>query len=663
MCGIAGILRVHTPGTTPPPPGQAIPERWLDLLDDAIRHRGPDGAGRFRDRALDADGRTLDVALVHRRLSIIDHAGGAQPMVREGVGAPDAGLVAVVLNGCIYNHRELRAQLQPLGHAFSSDHSDTEALLFGWRAWGEGVFDRLDSMHACALWDHAAARLVVSRDPFGEKPLYLAAHAALGLYAFAGCPKALHDLLHELGDDDDPREARWHPVTIASAIKLGTVAWTQTLGGVGQLAPGCTAEAPAREHDPRPHAPLTRGFRPIRHAHAARWLKEPRVTPEHTEDALDRLLKDSVARRLDADVPVACLLSGGVDSSLVAWHARGRPLTTLCVRMPHARYDESGHALHAARIIGSTHHTIDVAAHPAEDLVRLIDTLGQPFGDSSLLPTYWACKAARDHAKVVLAGDGGDELFRGYERYQAITPLALLQWLGPLLRLIPRGVLKETDPKSAWSKLSRLVQAARGAGYEDLVSIFPREDLAALVGRSLAHHAGTDSRADDPWTWEILDHLPDVLLRKTDHASMLAGVELRAPMLDRALAEFALRLPPRVLTPDRQRKGLLRAVARRYFPDELVDRPKMGFAVPLGSWFRDDFGGMRTLLLDALHAADPFPTAILGFELNRATVRRLIDEHLAGTRDHAQRLYMLLVLAIWCRGMSGRTHPPQSGNA
>jgi asparagine synthase (glutamine-hydrolysing) len=319
--------------------------------------------------------------------------------------------------------------------------------------------------------------------------------------------------------------------------------------------------------------------------------------------------------------------------------------------MPDPRYDESGFAAACAVAIGSDHTTLDCDGEPASDLVRLIHTLGLPFGDSSLLPSYWVSAAARQSVKVALSGDGGDELFIGYDRYWAADRLlkaGLLAWL-------PAGWIPARDPKSWTAKAARLINAARGMGYLDLISVFPTQDLRRLLGRSERTELPNQARAGGniAVAWDVMHYLPDDLLRKTDSASMQHSLEVRCPFLDPLLAVACLSAPLQDLIPGGQRKGLLRAIARRYLPAEIVDRPKQGFAIPIGEWFRTDYGGMKQLLMDHLGSAEPWGPASLGIDLNMAFVRRMIDEHMNEKRDHSQRLYMLLVLSIWAKWVGG----------
>jgi asparagine synthase (glutamine-hydrolysing) len=325
-------------------------------------------------------------------------------------------------------------------------------------------------------------------------------------------------------------------------------------------------------------------------------------------------------------------------------------LTTICVRMPDERYDESRYASQVAQLIGSRHHTVDVAADPASDLIALITQLGLPFGDSSLLPTYWACRAASREVKVLLTGDGGDEVFYGYERYQVA---AMLQWFRPIAWLIPLALLRENDPKSRSSKLARLVRAARLDSFTSLLALFQQSDLDQLLPPHVERRVGWGATlwAQSVRENDLRDHLESDMLRKVDTASMAVPVETRAPFLDQNLLRELIGLTPAQAMPRGQRKGLLRNIARKHLPAEIVDRPKMGFAIPIGEWFRSDFGGMKQLLMDHLQSSEPWGPPALGIELNMKFVRRMLEEHMSGRRDHDQRLYMLLVLSIWARSL------------
>jgi len=629
-------------GVPPPPAHESIPEGWLDAIDEAIKHRGPDGQGRFRDRAVRVDGSVVDVALVHRRLAIIDPACGQQPMVSERGRSAAEGLVAVVFNGCIYNHRELRRELEGLGHRFTTDHSDTEVLVHGWREWGGNLPSRFDSMHAAAVWDRDRASLFLTVDSTGEKPLFhTPVESSTHLVAFSSSALALYRLATITGQYSGIDS---HPFGLKDLLQYGFLT-------EGLYTPLLNAWRV------RPRVPFLFAttnkvqlevFTRERHRFSGRqrsgWCPDP-SKEQATAVNLEELLTAAVASRLETDVPLGTFLSGGVDSSLVtllAKRALGK-VQSFCLRMPDPRFDESRHAEIAAAAIGSQHTTLECSPNPASDLIALIGQLGWPLGDSSLLPTYWLSKAAREHVKVVLAGDGGDELFGGYERYRGAKYLARYRHA---LASIPLPLIlsgTRTD------RARRLMAAARGAGYPDLLAIFPTEDFSRLTGHSGRKpwgHGHSDPVAEAIY-FDLCNYLPGDLLPKVDTASMAVALECRAPLLSKHLVESAFNTPIDVLMPGGQRKGLLRALARKYLPAGIVDRPKQGFAIPIGEWFRSDYGQMKTLLLDHLNAAEPWPG--IGIELNRRFVQQMLDEHMNRKRDHSQRLYMLLVLSIWAR--------------
>ena len=699
MCGIAGILRTWQPGQAPPAHAEAIPEAWLDILDESIKHRGPDGRGRFRQRVTRPDGTVVDVALVHRRLSIIDHADGAQPMVIGGTAlggtAPGGtaqravsqvphraqrpaavnqplisregrpytplrahacpkcgdGVVAVAFNGCIYNHRELRRELEAAGHVFHTDHSDTEVLLHGWREWGDALAEHLEAMFALGLFDSSSGKVVIGRDYAGEKPLYATKRESGRAYIFSSSAAGILRLGDALRLDRTPLGAGY--IDGSNHIEHHLPIWIGRGFDWEMPVPDFEEICPSTAWSALPIEQVWGGV-PWR----SNWA--PRATePLADLDEVERLLDGATHSRLEADVPIGCLLSGGVDSSLLAAMARRhRPdIASFTVRMPAAAFDESQYAERVAQHLGLRYTTLDCDARPAEDLLKLIHQLGVPFGDSSLLPTHWLCRAVRQTATVAISGDGGDELFCGYERHTVQHRFGRWAWL---LGLIPPGVFPRRDPKSPLTKASRLVEWCRRSLSID---IFDDHDDAALRGVKSPRRRGGLAQAVDQPRSDFGYYLPCDILRKTDSASMASALEVRSPFLSSGSIAFGLASPLAALMPHGQRKGLLRALARRYLPAEIVDRPKMGFAVPIGEWFRTDYGGMRQLLYDHLEAADPFPgLAEAGVELNRAFIARMLREHDAAGerslnpwhgRDHSQRLYMLLVLSIWCRWLKG----------
>jgi len=639
VCGIGGILRTD---------GEPIPDEWLDAIDARIAYRGPDGAGRFRDRVefVDENGRkrVVEVALVHRRMAIIDLEDGGQPMVSERGRDDSEGLIAVVFNGCIYNHRELRKELESRGHVFVTDHSDTEVLIHGWREWGMRLHDEIIGMYSFGLWDRSHMTLAIGRDRFQKKPLWYKEtewtnpRERRALVAFSSEVTALEEIQINALDVQDGGDLPFH----VEYLQLGysrehglsrsiTRTDLKNLGGDTWWRFGTFRAASKRNSD--------FFFGPIEFA------DKPAT--------YEQLIERAVARRLEADVPLGCFLSGGVDSSLIAHFAKKHKddLMTFSVRMPDARYDESEHAERVAKHLGTDHHALEVSMNPAEDLVHLIDLLGQPFGDSSILPTYWVSKAAREHVKVALSGDGGDELFIGYERYLAAPILAKHD---KLLAKIPSAVLRKAHPKSKIAKFARLGDMARDyphIGISAMESIFTQAQIAELT--NLPSPSGRGAGGEGEWfdaiaalrDFDLHNYLPYDLLRKVDTASMAVALEVRCPFLDRDLASAVLATPIEELIPNGERKGLLKQIARKHLPKDAIDRPKMGFAIPIGEWFRSDFGGMRTLLLDHLNSADPFGP----IELNRKAVQRFVDEHLSGRADHSHRLFTLLTLSIWAR--------------
>lgn len=665
MCGLAGILRTD---------GGHIPETWLDAMLESIRHRGPDGSGRYRDE-VSRDGRVIRLAMVHARLAIIDPEDGAQPMVDEGVdqehggsmhslGAGDtlsiaahrraqaaASTLAVCFNGCIYNHRVLRRELTDAGHRFRTDHSDTEVLLKGYRAWGEALPGRLEGMFAYALWERDGAVLTLARDRCGEKPLYWWSGTQEGghLLVFGSSVTAvIRALQSAYGEAFPPMDTMQIRQTLVNGYSSGGTPWVGL-----QEAPRAgyvrieAAKVGMGALSGRRYWTGTQGGTRTRLLHLS-------------ESTAEELLRRSVRERMEADVPLGCFLSGGVDSSLVAAFAQeamteeGKKLQTFTLRMPEAEYDESKIAEQVAVHLGTEHVTLSCQPSPAEDLERLIGLLGMPFGDASILPTYWLSREAKKHVKVALAGEGGDELFLGYERYRAISILKRWGWL---LSLTPTGCLNRAEEKSHGHRLWRLATAAVHGGYADLVRIFPTPMVATLFGREATGDLSRYRSLELALDHDFRSYLPGDLLRKVDTASMAAALEVRCPFLDSNVIEATLSAPPETLMPHGELKGLLKAIARRRLPLEAVDRPKMGFAVPIGRWFRSDFGGMRQLLLDRLNE----PGSYVPLPLSPESVQWIIREHMEERVDHGHRLFGLLTLAIWNRLRRAASHGCSGG--
>jgi asparagine synthase (glutamine-hydrolysing) len=621
MCGIAGIVDGD---------GRALDREALGRMTDAMRLRGPDDAGVW------ADGAAL---LGHRRLSIIDLGGGHQPMA-----TPEGDLV-VVFNGEIYNFRELRARLEALGHRFASN-SDTEAILHAYRAWGPEGVRELDGMFAFALWDARARRLVLARDRFGKKPLYYFTDGRM--LAFASTLTALleHPRVPRKLDDD----------ALAEYLALEYVVAPRTiLAGVRKLEPATVMTfdvATGRAEASRYWTLRVAGPSDVH-----------RIDEREAEAELHRRLAAAVRKRLVADVPLGVFLSGGLDSSTVtALAAAARSgVRTFSVRFSDPSFDESRFARRVAAHLGTAHVEEELSLDDAARIVeRLGDILDEPVADGSVIPTYLLSMFARRHVTVALGGDGGDELFAGYPTYVAHR---LAAWAGPLARPSLVGPLRQI---AAWLPVShdnfsfdfkvKKMLAGLAAPPDERNAVwmgaFERPQLAALLGvpapdvyraARARYHEGAGVHLERVLYQDVGLYMCHAVLAKVDRASMAASLEVRAPLLDTAVAEFVGALPLGMKLRGLDGKRLLKRLGRRFLPSEIVDRPKKGFGMPTGRWLRAELGPLaRAALTDgrSLAASGRFV---------RAEVERLLDEHQRGAVDHRQRLWALLVLELWRR--------------
>ncbi len=637
MCGIAGILRFDD---------RPVDRDRLGRMLAQVQHRGPDGIGiEAHDRC----------GLAHARLSIIDLLSGHQPMQVDEAAASDGrthGPLSLVFNGEIYNHRRLRKQLDKRGHAFHSDHSDTEALLFGYRQWGDELPKHLHGMFAFAVWNRLDRSLFLCRDRAGKKPLYYwrcpdgreVVFGSLVATVVAGLPEGVRP------EVDD--------AALLNYLRLGYPFARSMVAGIEEVPPAHWLKFDADG------GMTTRQY----------W-RPPPVSRTSTSlglfAAMEEVVTESVHRRLEADVPLGCFLSGGIDSSLIAALAQnqlkqlgGGRLKTYSVAMPDLDYDESRHANHVAKHIGADHMVLETRIGDTfADLERLMNVSGEPTADSSLLPTHWLCKAARGHVRVALSGDGGDEMFGGYDRYRAIR---LLRRAGGVVRQLPASLFDESQPRTKRARLARLIHAAQAGPdadrqYHSMIHLFDDADIAALMpdrfGETLDPPiAALPGWEDEPDTvhaamrWDLNHYLPFELLRKVDRASMAVAIEVRCPLLDTSVADLAGHIPPHLLMPRGKPKGLLRQLAAKWLPPEIVGRPKRGFAVPIGTWF-------RTGLRDALHDRLTGPElGEIGCDPNR--VRSLFEQHQQRTHDHTHRLFALLQLVIWRRWLASPNVPP-----
>jgi asparagine synthase (glutamine-hydrolysing) len=587
------------------------------------------------------------------------------------------GLLAVTFNGCIYNHRELRSELIALGHRFNSDHSDTEVILHGFRQWGTGLIHRLDGMFAIAVYDRTRGQVTLMRDAAGQKPLWYCETGVASMPAGTQRVQATGERVLMFASLPAPLLATVFAASPAGVDLQSLTRWlhqgydTQSLyGPIRQVFPG--------EVVVWPPVSSRQGIK------ADKWSEQRSVElPARSRvaggglnaDALDARLQQIMPMHLDADVPLGCFLSGGIDSSLIAAYASKHraDLRAFTVAMPAGSYDESPLARQIAHHLKIDHQVLACdAGSAASDLVQLISLLGLPLGDSSLLPTYWVSRAARQHVRVALSGDGGDELFGGYDRYRAARLLA--RWKSWLSR-VPVAPGLGLDPKSRRTRAARLLTAARNLGYVDLTAIFPSPMLRALMPQ----HAGASGlpcevlvspeglAPKDPLRLDFDTYLPGDLMMKVDTASMAVALEVRAPLLSQPIRDAALATPLETLMPGGRLKGLLRELAGRHLPADITRAPKRGFSIPLGDWFRSDFGKLRQLLLDHLTSSEPFGKSSLGIDLHRPTIQRLLDEHLGMGScsrpmvDHSQRLYMLLTLSIWAKGLSSHAQIGRPG--
>jgi asparagine synthase (glutamine-hydrolysing) len=598
-------------------------------MGELLAHRGPDGEGWWVDGP---------VGLVHRRLAIVDLSeAAAQPMTTAD------GRLRIAYNGEIYNFPALRRELEARGARFRT-RSDTEVLLAAYRAWGLACLDRLRGMFAFALWDAEARRLLLARDRIGKKPLYY--HLDADGLAFASEPKAF------LADP------AWRP-----EVDLGAISHYLTY----QYVPTPLSAFREVRRLPAAHAlVLEEGRLATRRYWQLAYAPKHRVTAaEATEELLVRL-RDAVRCRLLSDVPLGAFLSGGIDSSLVVAliaEASGAPVRTFSIGFEQARYDELGAARLVARRYATDHHEFVVGPEAAALLPRLVWHYNEPYADSSAVATYALAGLARRHVTVALTGDGGDESFAGYRRCRAHV---LARRWGPVMRPLrrPLGALlgmPRGRAATAVGPARRFVDAiaespahrhARWIGHfaPDLKAELCTEefrrgaavaDAVEVLERAFAD-GGAEETVDRALAADVATYLPDDLLVKVDIATMAHGLEARSPFLDHELMEWAARLPPGLKLRGRTPKYLCRELARRLLPPELVDRPKHGFAVPIGDWLRAE---LRPLLEDVLR--DP-RTRRRGY-FHARVVDRLVDEHVRGVRAWSFQLWNLLVLELWHR--------------
>lgn len=613
MCGIAGIIDFKGRFT--------MDTSLLESMAYPLRFRGPDQQGQLIERS-----DRMQVGLTHRRLSIIDLSEeGRQPMTTAD------GRCTIVFNGEIYNYRELRA-VMPIGTEFRSE-SDTEVILHVYRAWGiEKCLDLLEGMFAFAILDRDREELILARDRFGEKPLYY--FQADGALAFSSDIRSFNAL--PIAKTIDPYAAGYFFSELSTPSEHSI--WKE----VGKL--------------PASHYLRFGGDGPGVHRY---WDLDYRHKVNHTlEDSIDHvgsLLDDAVKSRMVADVPVGCFLSGGLDSSLVALHAAkhcsGR-LKTFSVGFEHEAFNELPYARQVAEHIGSDHHEIVLSAKDLNVVNQLLMEYGEPFADSSQIPSYHVARFAARHVKAVLGGDGGDEVFAGYGTH--IQAYRMQLWyekraLKPVLQLIAplKGNGKANYLQGVMGRdVATLASALdRGMGFNPLQL---SRLLSDSVSRSAASAEGQRIMADalkaadgvfDPLLYACMrTRLVNDYFVKTDRATMFNSLELRTPMVHRGLVEYVSSLPYTHLRKDGNSKHILKALLARHFPPEFVNRKKMGFGIPIGQWIRT---GWRGQFEEVIRQRQQL------IAIDYSFVDRLMADHMDGKADHTHRLWAVYVFHRW----------------
>ncbi|UXZ99286.1 asparagine synthase (glutamine-hydrolyzing) [Pseudomonas phytophila] len=646
MCGIAGQLRL----------GQSTDVSLLDectRMANAILHRGPDDHGVWVEPS-------AGVGLAHRRLAIVDLSpAGHQPM------ASTSGRYVMVFNGEIYNHVDLRRQLEKNGFLPAwRGHSDTETLLAAFDAWGvEQALKQCVGMFAIALWDLDKKELVLARDRLGEKPLYYGwqGQGNDAVFFFGSELKALraHPSFHAAVDRN----------SLALYFRHNYIPAPHSIyQGVHKLQPGSILTVSAE----RPVPSIREYWSVLETVIAGTESRQAARSPTDAVNELEALLKSAVAQQMMADVPLGAFLSGGIDSSTVVALMQSqstRPVKTFTIGFHEKDYNEAEHAAAVAKHLATDHTELYITPQEAMSVIPLLsDIYDEPFSDSSQIPTFLVSQLARQHVTVSLSGDAGDELFSGYTRYTAASKA----W-GKLSR-VPLSVRRTAASSimalspDTWSKLTSWIPSPifrhrfgdklhKGAGvlasssidhlYHGLVSHW--SDPAQLViggnePQTLLTGNMPELKDLDPvermMALDLLTYLPDDILTKVDRASMAVTLESRVPMLDHRVVEFAWQLPQSLKQRDGVGKWALRQVLYRHVPQSLIDRPKMGFGVPIDAWLRGPLREWAETLLDESRLRQE------GY-LHPEPIRQKWAEHLSGSRNWAYHLWDVLMFQAW----------------
>ncbi len=644
MCGIAGYWNLSNQFS------QADSQGIVTAMTDTLVSRGPDSSGVWLDRS-------AGVALGHRRLAILDLSPeGAQPML-----SPDARY-AIVFNGEIYNFAELRSDLNQQGYQFRG-HSDTEVMLAAFMEWGlTAAVQKFIGMFAFALWDAQEHRLHLCRDRAGEKPLYYGWFGDTLLFGSELKALVAHPQWQGQIDTD----------ALTLFVRYGYIPAPHSIyQGISKLTPGTSISFGGEQ--PQTATPVA--YWDL-HTVVEKGLCEP-FTGSDTQaiDYLERLLRETIQAQMVADVPLGAFLSGGIDSSTVVALMQAqssRPIKTFSIGFTEQKYNEAEYAKAVAAHLGTEHTELYITAQDALDVIpKLPQLYDEPFADSSQIPTFLLSKMTREHVTVSLSGDAGDELFGGYSRYfLGIDIWQKISWIPVEMRRFYAELLVSVQPER-WDLIidkigefiPRLkdVQAGRKihkiAGvlsskqplelYRELISIWKNPGKIVLN----SHEPQTIVTHPPDWIYRLdfaeqmmyldsMSYLPDDILVKVDRAAMAVSLESRVPFLDRRIIEFAWQLPLSMKLRNGQGKWVLRQVLNRYVPKELIDRPKMGFGVPIDSWLRYELRDWAESLLDE-HRLERE-----GF-FNVATVRQQWDEHRSGKFDRSYSLWNILMFQAW----------------
>jgi asparagine synthase (glutamine-hydrolysing) len=629
MCGIAGILDLQA---------RPVEPSLLRRLCDVLAHRGPDDEGDYIKGP---------VALGQRRLAILDLAGGRQPMGNED------GTVWITFNGEIYNFRELRAGLEGRGHRFAT-RSDTEAIVHAYEQYGSACVKEFRGMFAFALWDQPRQTLLLARDRVGKKPLFYA--EVDGQWVFAS---ELQALLRHPGL---AREVDW--AALDDYLTYGYVPAPKTIfRGVHKLPPAhwlTLRLRPDGSGDPEIH---------VERYWQLAYEPKLRLSEADAADGLLEVLREAVRLRMIADVPLGALLSGGIDSSIVVAlmsQLSDRPVKTFSVGFDDQEFNELPHARRVAERCGTEHHELIVRPNALEVLPALVRHYGEPYADSSAIPSYYVAKLTREHVKVALNGDGGDECFAGYERYAGglaadrygrIPATVRRLAIEPLSRLIPTSAPRRSRLRQVRRFLEVAGQPA-SQRYLRWIGYVPTTEKAAFYSpefqEQLAGHRA-ESWLLEMWerltaaglgpldrmlALDVESYLPYDLLVKMDIATMANSLEARSPFLDHHVMEYCARLPARYKLRGMRLKHLLKKAGTGLLPPETLTRRKMGFGVPVGDWMRGD---LRSWMEDLLLS----PRSLKRGYFQPEALRQVVDRHLEGQEDRSFELWALLWLELW----------------